>query len=214
MTSFKQLFIISAITRKSSARTWRPVRWSKQAEPLKPLIHSLPGCLSPRRYLNDTLCHRHIPSCHVARMTCATSPITLAHAFALALKITLAIEPIPYLLALVCALFALRLVFTISLVPRHQWHADVLTCTIRCRAHARPHSRAKIRTPSACTYTLLCSHSFSFCYMPPFVCAANDGWRHYTTCVDRSTYSRHKTDIVAVTWPRLKEAWIGCFDGA
>ena len=129
MASFKQLFIISAITRKSSARTWRPMHWSKLAEPLKPLIHSSPGFPSPRRYLNDTLCHRHIPSCHVARMTCATSPITLAHAFTLALKITLAIEPIPYLLALVCALFALRLVFTISLVPRHQWHADVLTCT-------------------------------------------------------------------------------------
>src|ERR1700683_2664614 len=59
MASFKQSFIISAITRKSSARTWHPARWSKQAEPLKPLIHSSPGFPYPRRPLSNTLCHQH-----------------------------------------------------------------------------------------------------------------------------------------------------------
>ena len=78
MASFKQSFIISAITRKSSARTWHPARWSKQAEPLKPLIHSSPGFPYPRRHLSNTLCHQHhtILShrsddvCHVTDHTC------------------------------------------------------------------------------------------------------------------------------------------------
>jgi hypothetical protein len=120
-----------------------------------------PGFPSPHRYLNNNLCHWQASTPHLlVTLLRWRVPHHWSHLHmpSLTLEITLAMEPV---LALVCTYFALTLIFTLLLVPYHQWHADVLTHTIGCHTHA------KICTPPTCAYIILFSHSFSLYCVPP-----------------------------------------------
>jgi hypothetical protein len=97
---------------------------------------------------------------------------------------------IPYLLALVCTHFALTLILTISPVPHHQWHADILMRTIGCCTCTRVHSHTKIHThPLALIYSYF--HTRSQCVVCLLPCALQtmDGVTFHTTCINFSTYN-------------------------
>jgi hypothetical protein len=97
MASVKHLFIITAITCKSSTRTWRPMCWSNQAKPSQLFTHSPSSFSSPRQYLCDALYHRQCTiSSYRSDDTCAMSLFLLTCAFALPLKLTIVTEPIQH----------------------------------------------------------------------------------------------------------------------